>query len=176
MAEDKLTKLKRMLDSAKSAILSAEEIMKDLAGDDFHFSPDYQTEAKKVGATDEGGKIIEGVFNGERMIGPDGKEYPVPANYASKSKLVPGDVLKLTIADDGKLLYKQIGPTDRKTVIGTLVRDGNQYGVLVDDKTYKVLLASVTYYHANLGDQITLVIPSETESEWGAIEAVLPQA
>ena len=31
------------------------------------------------------------------MIGPDGKNYPVPANYASKSKLIEGDILKLTI-------------------------------------------------------------------------------
>ncbi|MFH1426922.1 MAG: hypothetical protein ABIG60_00085, partial [Patescibacteria group bacterium] len=29
----------------------------------------------------EGSKIIEGVFDGENMIGPDGKQYSVPANY-----------------------------------------------------------------------------------------------
>jgi hypothetical protein len=66
------------------------------------------------------GKIIEGVFDGQVMIGPDGKSYPVPANYASKSKLVEGDILKLTIADDGGFIYKQIGPIPRRQIIGTL--------------------------------------------------------
>lgn len=171
-----MLKLKRMLDSAKSAIFSAEEILKDLVGGDFSAQVDYGVSGKKMSVSEDGDRIIEGVFNGEKMIGPDDKEYPIPANYASKSKLVPGDVLKLTIAADGKLMYKQIGPAERKSVIGTLVKDGNQYGVLVDDKMYKVLLASVTYYHASLGDQITLMIPADSESEWGAIEAVLPQA
>src|SRR3989344_680714 len=32
---------------------------------------------------DEEGKVVEGVFDGESMIGPDGKKYSVPANYAS---------------------------------------------------------------------------------------------
>jgi len=29
------------------------------------------------------GKVIEGVFDGQNMVGSDGKTYPVPANYAS---------------------------------------------------------------------------------------------
>ena len=45
------------------------------------------------------GRVIEGVFDGENMIGPDGKQYSVPANYASKSKLVEGDILKMKISD-----------------------------------------------------------------------------
>ncbi|MBU1146566.1 hypothetical protein KKD80_03410, partial [Patescibacteria group bacterium] len=43
---------------------------------------------------ESGERIMEGVFNGQNMIGADGKEYLVPANYASKSKLVEGDILK----------------------------------------------------------------------------------
>src|SRR3989338_2876015 len=59
------------------------------------------------------GKVIEGIFNGQEMIGPDGSTYAVPANYASKSKLVEGDALKLTIAANGSLVFKQIGPVTR---------------------------------------------------------------
>ncbi len=36
------------------------------------------------------GKIIEGVFDGQMMLSPDGKSTQ-SANYASKSKLVEGD-------------------------------------------------------------------------------------
>ena len=50
--------------------------------------------------TIDGKRVVEGVFNGQNMIGGDGEEYPIPANYSSKSKLVEGDILKLTI--DGR--------------------------------------------------------------------------
>ena len=46
-------------------------------------------------------QIIEGVFDGMQMVGPDGKTYSVPPNYASKSKIVEGDFMKLTITPSG---------------------------------------------------------------------------
>src|SRR4029078_7891491 len=94
----------------------------------------------------EGERVVEGVFDGQNMQGNDGEEYPVPPNYASKSKLIEGDILKLTIGTDGALMYKQINPIDRKRVIGTLVVDelGN-FGVKTPEKTYKILLASITF-------------------------------
>ena len=109
------------------------------------------------------------------MTDSKGTTYPVPANYASKSKLIPGDVLKLTVTEEGKFLYKQIGPVERKTAIGPLVHNDGQYQVLADGKSYSVLLASVTYFRAHIGDEITIIIPSEEDSKWAAIEAVLPK-
>lgn len=122
----------------------------------------------------EGERIIEGVFDGQNMQGNDGEEYPVPPNYASKSKLVEGDVLKLTINLDGALMYKQINPIDRKRVVGILVVDemGN-FGVKTPEKTYKILLASVTFYKAQEGDEVTILLPEHGEGEWGAVEHVI---
>jgi hypothetical protein len=120
------------------------------------------------------GKIIEGIFDGQIMIGPDGKNYPVPANYASKSKLVEGDILKLTITDDGKFLYKQIGPVERKTVIGTLITHDDKYFVEVAGREYQILYASVTYFHLRNGSQVSVVIPAKNEdAAWAAVEAAL---
>jgi len=121
------------------------------------------------------GKIIEGVFDGQNMVGSDGKTYPVPANYASKSKLVQGDILKLTIADDGSFLYKQIGPIPRKQVVGVLEQKDGHYFVTVDKKQYRVLLASVTYFKAKPGDQVSVNIPEDdsVNAEWAALEAAL---
>ncbi|MEX1111925.1 MAG: hypothetical protein WEC84_00530 [Candidatus Andersenbacteria bacterium] len=119
-------------------------------------------------------RIIEGVFDGQNMQGNDGEEYPVPPNYASKSKLVEGDVLKLTIGTDGSFTYKQISPIDRDRSVGTLVVDdqGN-FAVKTPEKTYKVLLASVTFYRANEGDEVTILLPKHGEAEWGAVEHVI---
>lgn len=121
-----------------------------------------------------GERVVEGVFDGQNMQGNDGEEYPVPPNYASKSKLVEGDVLKLTIGADGSFIYKQINPIERQRVVGTLALDehGN-FGVKTAQKTYKVLLASVTFYHAQDGDQVTVLVPQNSEAEWGAVENVV---
>ena len=98
---------------------------------------------------------------------------PVPANYASKSKLVQGDILKLTIADDGSFLYKQIGPIPRKQVVGMLVQKEGHYVVTVGDHDYRVLLASVTYFKAKPGDQVSVNVPEDGQAEWAALEAAL---
>jgi hypothetical protein len=53
------------------------------------------------------GRTVNGYFNGERMVGSDNKLYDVPKNYASKSKLVEGDMLRLIYTDKGHV-YKQV--------------------------------------------------------------------
>ncbi len=98
----------------------------------------------------------------------------MPPNYASKSKLVEGDVLKLTIGADGSFLYKQIGPVERRRVVGKLAVDehGN-FGVQTPEKSYRVLLASVTFFKAEEGDEVTVLLPLNGEAEWGAVEHVV---
>lgn len=168
--------IKEMIDSAEASLKSARNLLIELSGGKIESVKDYSQFAESMSQeqTDEG-TIVEGVFNGEQMIGPGGKSYPVPANYASKSKLVEGDVLKLTIKPDGVFVYKQIGPVPRKHVVGPLINDDGQYKVMIGGRAYKVLLASVTYFKAVVGDQITLIVPETGDVEWGAIENVIPK-
>ncbi len=178
----KLVRIKELLDNAESALKVAQQLMSDAMGlnegDKVGVSV-YREKAATMTApvpTSSGtGKVIEGVFNGQGMVDKKGNSFPVPANYASKSKLIPGDVLKLTVTEEGRFLYKQIGPVERKTVVGPLVYNEGHYQVLGNGKAYNVLLASVTYFRAEVGDEITLIIPMGEESDWGAIEAVLPK-
>lgn len=169
MAEipEKLAKrLKQLIQEAETNLAAAKELLISVVGDDpmqHHATQDAMA-----------GKVIEGVFDGQNMVGPDGKIYPVPANYASKSKLVEGDILKLTIADDGTFLYKQIGPVPRKQIIGTLMNHDGTFYVEASGREYRVLLASVTYFKAQTGDQISIIIPEDNpEAQWAAIEASL---
>jgi len=108
------------------------------------------------------------------MLGTDGKQYPVPANYASKSKLVEGDMLKLTITSDGSFIYKQIGPIERTRLIGIVNQDedGN-YFITADGQPYRVLLASITYFKVEPGDEVTLVTSRDIDSDWASIENVI---
>ncbi len=175
---DKLSNLAliaQMIESAEKNIQSAKQMLKELMG-----GPATKanlaafSEKANVLSVSEGGKVIEGVFDGQNMIGPDKKQYPVPANYASKSKLIEGDVLKLTIAEDGSFIYKQIGPMERKKMLGMLlVDDRGDFRVIAEGKTYRVLLASLTYFKAEAGDEVTIVVPKDQPSEWAAVENVI---
>lgn len=178
---DKLSNLaliSQMLDSAEKNITSARQLLREMMGGTAPRNGSAQLEGKaSTFAVSEGGKIIEGVFDGQNMIGPDKKQYPVPANYASKSKLIEGDVLKLTIADDGSFIYKQIGPVERKKMLGILLVDEKgDFKVIAEGKTFKVLLASLTYFKAETGDEVTIVVPEDHDSEWAAVENVIKKA
>ena len=173
----KIAIIKELLDSANSKIQNARKLLSQISGDVESVSNGiFLKKASDLNSTiNEGEKIIEGVFNGEEMIDSESNTYPVPANYASKSKLVSGDLLKLTIAADGRFIYKQIGPTKRKYLVGPLSYEEGQYKVFSSGVAYKVLLASVTYFKAEIGDEITIIIPEDEKSEWAAIDAVLPK-
>lgn len=126
-------------------------------------------------AADDGSMLIEGVFDGQHMVGPDGKLYSVPANYASKSKLVEGDMLKLTIQGDGTFVYKQINPIARQRLVGILTKDpatGN-WQALAGGKSYNLITASVTYFKGQPGDAVVILAPKETSATWAAVENII---
>jgi hypothetical protein len=174
----KLALIKEMIESAEASLRTAKQLLVESTGSSSsaNIKSNYARAASNLGSeVNEAGKVIEGVFDGRNMIGQDKREHPVPANYASKSKLVPGDVMKLTIDQFGGFIYKQIGPVDRKRVVGPLTYEDDQYKVITNGRAYKVLLASVTFYHAEPGDEVILLIPEVGESEWGAIDNVVPK-
>ena len=165
--DKQIKRLRSLITEAETNLAAAKELLVSLVGEDTAVIEKVKDEAL--------GKVIEGVFDGQNMVGSDGKTYPVPANYASKSKLVQGDILKLTIAEDGAFLYKQIGPIPRRQVVGALIQKDGHYFVDVGDKQYRVLLASVTYFKAKPGDQVSVNIPEDEsiDVEWAALEAAL---
>ncbi len=170
-----INKALEAIEAAEAALNLAKQHLGQEGGSSPRSSRSYSEKAAGLSGAVSEGRVIEGVFDGQNMIDKKGAVHPVPANYASKSKLIPGDVLKLTVTDEGKFLYKQIGPIERRTVIGPLVHSGGQYQVLAEGKAFNVLLASVTYFRASVGDEVTLIIPMGEDSQWGAIEAVLPK-
>jgi len=173
--DKKIKELKNLVDTAEIALQQARDILAKLVGDESDAVT--LTKGKHLKHEVKGEeKIIEGVFDGQQMIGPDSKQYSVPANYASKSKLVEGDILKLTILPDGSFVYKQIAPQERERHKGQLVHDNETDGfrvVLPGGKSYKVLIASVTYFKGQPGDEVIILLPKAAESTWAAIENVV---
>jgi len=174
-----LKKLNEAVFATKSSISAVEKWSKMLAkkygieADPISDIAENLPKIAKSVAEDE--KTIEGVFDGQNMVAVDETKYPVPPNYASKSKLVFGDKLKLTIQPNGAFVYKQIELVPRKLLVGNLILDGSQYKVLADGREYDVLYASVTFLRAKVGDEITIIVPENGESQWAAVENVLPR-
>lgn len=161
----KIESLRKTISSAEKTIQSAKAMLLQLEG------KKRAGRRKKIESGD--GTVIYGTFDGQIMIGDDGKQYPVPANYASKSKLVEGDMLKLTI-ENGSFVYKQVGPVERKNLIGVAGQDeSGNYFIIADGVPYKVLLASITYFKISPGDEVVITVPAEEKSSWAAIENVL---
>ncbi len=171
-----IQEIKKRIIAAETMLREARELLAVFSGEQEPL-PNPVDEARETGrvtSTVEG-KVIEGIFDGQNMAGPDGKMYSVPANYASKSKLVEGDRLKLTITHDGAFIYKQIGPIERQRLIGILSKDEvtNEFRVLAGERSYRVLLASVTYFKGEPGDEVVILVPKSQSSHWAAVENII---
>ena len=180
--EAQIKKLATMIESAMISINWAREILNDLTWGvvtDENSSADFikaaaslWTEAWASAWWDS--KVVEWIFDWEKMIDSEWFSHPIPANYISKSKLVEWDWLKLTISDEWRFLYKQIRPVPRRHITWTLTIDNDQYKVIADWQTYKVILAAITYFKAGVWDRISVIVPCDKEAIWAAVDAVIP--
>jgi len=173
--ETKFAVAKKMIRRMREELDLLERMMSDDAEEaDLDEILSRQHDAEEF-ETRGGGRIIEGVFDGQNMIGSDGQQYSVPPNYASKSKLVEGDILKLTVQRNGIFQFKQIGPIERDRRVGTLVKDEmtQEWKVIADNKKYNVLAASVSFFKGDEGNEAAILIPKSTPSKWAAIENVI---
>lgn len=177
----KIETVYQLVESAEKSLLSAKKLLSEFVGvrdNGQTENIDVYSKAHDVGSVsiaEEGSRVVEGVFDGVNMVGPDGKLYSVPANYASKSKLVEGDTMKLTIQPNGEFIYKQIGPIERERMVGVLQRDEEtaEYLALAGGHEYRVLQASVTYFRGSVGDEVVILAPKGGQSKWAAVENII---
>ena len=173
----KIKDLESLVYNLELELKKTKMVLAELGGKKSKEAINFSLKAAEVGKEgyENDSLIIEGVFNGKLMIGPDGKEYSVPANYASKSKLVEGDILKLTINNNGAFIFKQIAPVERDRLIGHLVKnnESGEFVVLAGDKIYNILLASITYFKGLEGDEVVILVPKDGNSDWAAVENII---
>jgi len=157
----RLDNLERLLESKSVNTMDEDEYAVPAMDDGFYGSYD--------------GRSIEGVFDGEHMIGEDGRKYLVPPNYASKSKLVEGDLLRLTINESGRFLFKQKGPIERQRLVGNLMQDEmtGDWKVVASGNAYRVLPAAISFHRGDVGDDIVILVPKNAPSRWAAVENII---
>ena len=165
--------------TAEKSIKNAKKLLKDILDEnDINMNLDSEMDFNiswLYSYNDEESKIIEWVFTWKEMLWVDENKYPVHVNYASKSKLVQWDKLKLTIAPNGKMLYKQIEPIEREMKQWLLTKENWKYQVISESKAYDVLTAAITHFKAEVWDNITIIIPKWKEASFAAIEAIAPK-
>jgi len=177
MTKKRIAAIRDFIDTAEKSLKNAKKLLKDIIDEEnINLDAEFTPETKWLNKYESGqSKIIEWVFTGEEMIGADNNHYPVPVNYASKSKLVQWDKMKLTIDQNGKMLYKQIKQIEREIKTGLLTQDKGRYQVVADGTPYDVLTAAVTHFKAEIGDNVSVLIPAWKEATFGAIETVIPK-
>ncbi len=177
MTKKKIAAIRDFIITAEKSIKNAKTLLKEVLEDEnMDLSSEVNLDTKWLSKYDSGdNKIIEWVFTGQEMLGGDKNTYPVPVNYASKSKLVQGDKLKLTIEANGRMLYKQIAPIERETKVGLLTTDNGKFQVIADGVTYNVLTAAVTHFKWEIGDTITILLPKGKQASYAAIETIIPK-
>lgn len=186
--QDQLATLEELLSNIETEIKRARLMLGQLQGKtDQELTESAEQSTKQYEKTsewllsyDEGAdvKVVEWVYDGYFMIGADKKKYPVPMNYSSKSKLIPGDVLKLRVMSDGKLIYKLIWQADRKFIKATLSKadETGKFTALSDEGTvYFLNQAAVTYFKGNTGDELSIIVNADGIGNFAAIEALIPQ-
>ncbi len=175
MLQDKQIKaLRDLIQSAENSIRSAKKILDTLLGDtpqeDFDID---NTLLNSYQSWDT--KIVEWIFTGDSMLGPDGAVYPVPQNYSSKSLLVQWSRLKATIENNGGIKYKIIEEIPFETSIGIVTKNGDKYEITTDTKTYKVLMAAITFHKCNIGDTVSIRTPKWKDATYAVIESIIPK-
>jgi hypothetical protein len=82
--------------------------------------------------------------------------------------------MKLTITSNGTFLYKQIGPVERGRIVGELKKDAaGFYYIAKDEKRWRVLTASITYFRGEIGDEVIILVPKYGQSAWAAVENII---
>ncbi len=172
---ESLVSLLHLLNKLENDVIKAKALVQKLFGDWVSPYENVQNASAAVNIEEDGMQVVEGKFDGTFMKGNDTKIYPVPMNYASKTKLIPGDMLKLRIMEDGKLIYKVIGPAPRKFLKAKLTKteEGKFIALTEENKTYSLNQAAVTFFKWNVGNEITIIVNSADEWNFAAIEAVI---
>ncbi len=163
------------LKKVKNTLWTLVQLKDDITNIDSIIASSRQWLDIKSSSTD--GNTVEGEFDGYFMVGDDLKKYPVPVNYSSKSKLIPGDRLKVTIKENGELIYKLILPADRKHVRAVLSKDEKDaskwYAISSDRQTYSLNTAAVSFFKGLPGDEVYITINKNGQGSYAALEAVI---
>jgi len=142
--QNRLQLLSQALSAAASSINLARQLINEIQ--------------REGGALEPPGLI--GKYDGGFMVTEAGKKYPVPDNYAAKTRLIYGDKLKMVEGPAGRR-FKHIEKIPRVEVEAVLtVKDGRLVAVS-SEGSYKLIQSAVKYLKGEGGDKVKILLPRE---------------
>lgn len=142
MGKDKIQLLAQALHAASSSINLAKQLLGEI---------------ERGGGTREVPGLV-GKYDGMFMITEAGKKYPVPDNYAAKTKLVYGDKLKMIEGPEGRR-FKLLEEVERAEAEAQLVIKDGHFEALGKEGSYKVIQGAVRHWNGAEGDRVKILIP-----------------
>ncbi len=176
MEQKTIIAIRDLIDNAEKSIKNSKKLLQELLKDEnvdinnHNFNLNSLTDYK-----DNDNKIIEWIFIWEYMLWADWNRYPVPANYASKSKLVQWDRMKLTIDPIWKMTYKQILPIARTIKTWLIAKENDRFIAISDSKNYNLVQRAVTHFKLTVWDKVSILVPEWKDATFAAIELALPK-
>lgn len=142
--QNRLQLLSQALSAAASSINLARQLINEIQ--------------REGGALEPPGLI--GKYDGVFMVTEAGKKYPVPDNYAAKTRLVYGDKLKMVEGREGRR-FKHIERIPRVETEATLTVKDGRFVAVSPEGSYKLIQSAVRYLKGEEGDKVKIILPKE---------------
>ncbi len=141
IGKDKIQLLRQALSAASSSLKLASQLLGEI---------------EKTGSSEMPGLV--GKYDGRFMVTAAGKKYPVPDNYSAKTRLIYGDLLKMTEGPTGRQ-FKLVEKLSRVEVETQLAVKDGQFEALGKDGSYRLLQSAVKYWGGEEGDKTKVLLP-----------------
>ncbi len=119
---------------------------------------------------------IEGTFDGAFLVPAEGEKVEVPVAYASKTRILYGDTVKM-YDDNGEKKFKVMVKQPRKRLNAMATKRDNKWYALTGLGAYKISDSFAEFNKMGLDDQLTILVPEgNLLVPFAAIEEVIKPA
>lgn len=101
---------------------------------------------------------VEGVFDGVFLVPTDGEKIEVPAAYASKTRILYGDTIKM-YDDNGEKKFKVMVKQSRKKLNAMATKRDGKWYALTGLGAYKISDSYAEFNKLGVNDQLTILVP-----------------
>jgi len=115
---------------------------------------------------------IEGTFDGQFLVTSTGQKVEVPANYASKTRVLYGDVVK-AYKEGGEQKFKVTTKQPRKKLKALTTKREGKWHVVTGLGSYKISDSSADFNNLQLNQEVNVLVPeSNTQVPYAAFDEI----
>ncbi len=101
---------------------------------------------------------IEGSFDGTHLVTPTGEKIEVPQNYAAKTRILYGDIVKM-YEENGEKKFKVTTKQPRKKVVALTTKKEGKWYVLTGLGAYKISDGTADFNKLEVNQEVNVLVP-----------------